>query len=195
LLDYFWATEAIDLRPQYVTMQHMSTNSENSNINLSPQNTAKSKQDVADALLQTMEPLMAKLQIIIGDYILSMRRQLLAGETFVTVRQAARRVGVSVPTLYVWIDKGIINPVYIEDKIYVPITEVRYARDTIYQPIKATKKAGRKQITPVESKPLIESIESKPKLEVKVVNGLPHLVYPEGNSNEDSTKPCGDRQV
>lgn len=165
----------------------MDTHNKDSHITPSPQNTAKSKQDVAEALLQTMEPLMAKLRIIVCDYILSMRRQLLAGETFVTVRQAARRLGVSVPTIYVWLDKGIINPVYIEDKIYVSISEVRYARDTIYQPIKATKKAGRKQITAVESKPIVESMESKAMLEVKVVNGLPHLVYPEGNSNEDST--------
>ena len=157
------------------------------------QNTPKSKQDVADVLLQSIDPLMEKLipmiRIYLTDYIINMRRQLLSGDRFLTVRQAARRMGVSVPTIYVWINKELINPVYIEDKIYVSISEVRYARDNYYQPAKATKKAGVKPKLVVESEP-VESklVESKPQPKIEVRNGLPHIVYPEDEGQEDTVE-------
>jgi hypothetical protein len=147
----------------------------------SSQNTPKSNQDVAEALLQSFDPLMERLipviRVIIADYIIDMRRQLLSGDKFLTVRQAAKLMGVSVPTIYVWIKKEIINPVCIEDKIYVSISEVRFARDTIYQPAKATKKPGGKpKATPLDSKP-------QPRIEIR--NGLPFIVHPEGKSQEE----------
>lgn len=152
-----------------------------------PHNTPKSKQDVAEALLQSFDPLMERLipviRVIIADYILDMRRQLLSGDKFLTVRQAARRMGVSVPTLYMWIKKEIINPVCIEDKKYVSISEVRFARDSIYQPAKATKKAG--------GKPKAMLLDAKPQPRIGIRDGLPFIIHPEGESQDDSVEPLG----
>lgn len=144
---------------------------------------SKSKKDVAQVLLQKLDPLREQIFSLIGtmldDYVIAMRRQLLSGDEFLTVRNAARKVGVSVATIYVWIDKGILSRIYIEGKLYVSISELRFARQSIYQPAKATKKLAEKQ-APSESKPL------PPRIEVR--DGLPYFPDLQGEGKKDSVE-------
>jgi hypothetical protein len=159
----------------------MDSSDAHDDMDSTPQTTPKAEQDVAAALLQNLNPLMEKLipaiKTIIVDYIIAMRKHILTGDEFVTIRQAARRLDISVPTLYMWKDKGILNPLHIEGKIYVSISEVRFAKQTIYQPAKATKQSGRKIKTVIESR-------SQHKIEVR--NGLPYMPHLQGDSKEDS---------
>jgi hypothetical protein len=117
-------------------------------MNSPSENIPRSKQDVAQALLQSLDPLMEKItpiiRSILAEYIISLRRQLLSGDHFLSVSDAARRVKVSDATLYVWIKKGLLNPIYMENKKYLSQAELRFAREHFYQPGKATKKTVRK---------------------------------------------------
>lgn len=101
-----------------------------------------------------MEKLIPMIRIYIVDYIIALRKQLRSGDEFLRIRQAARKVDVSVSTLYMWIEKGIINPIIIENKKYVSTTECRFARDHIYQPVKARKKAGGTRKSSIDSRPI-----------------------------------------
>lgn len=144
---------------------------------------SKSKRDVAQVLLQSLDPLREEIFSLIGilldDYVIAMRRHLRSGDEFLTVRNAARMSGVSVPTIYVWINKGVLSRIYIEGKLYVSISELRFARQAVYQPAKATKKLAGKQ-SPTESKPL--------PLGMDIRDGLPHFPDLQGESKEDSAE-------
>jgi hypothetical protein len=157
-----------------------------SDVYSNPPPNPKAEKDIAWVLLQSIDPLVEQIKTLLVDFVLQLRKQLLSGDQFLPVRKAARITEISVPTLYVWINKSVINHLFIDGKTYVSISEVKFAKQTIYQPARATK--GSKATKRPGGKPKVPS-ESKPQPEIQVRDGLPYFPDLRGESKGDSVEP------
>lgn len=101
----------------------------NSDIFLDP----ISRKGLANLLLETIDPLIAKIILvikpIIADYIIVERRKLLYDNELTSIIKASDITKISIKTIYKWIASGLIEVYMINDKKVVSISQISLIRD------------------------------------------------------------------
>jgi hypothetical protein len=87
---------------------------------------------ISKVLLQSIEPLLLKIKPILVDHILTLRRQMLGQNEFMSISKAARACDITRKTLYDWIDKDIISCYMVDDRRVVSISEIKEIYNTVY---------------------------------------------------------------